>query len=752
MPHTRNKKQRAAGAGRPANSEPRQQVFSNFTGMNIANAPFDFDESKSADPAQNDLQMSYLAIQNNVQCANGTLLTEPQLKQLASIIGPPGDTFNGVSLLVGDELYLATNQGKLLYGNIVKDGLEFEYINPHNGHSPEQPAGGGINNKPTPGTMTECTITNRTDIAGLQHHFTGLAYVDDKIVATTKEGYLYQGALGTHELHNAKPIKELAALELYNNIKGMNDLSLHNEYQASNPYRIGIAFAYVNEFGPSKISPITWFYSNKPVNEFNANAFLRIEGTPYPDGKLQAAEFYYATGNSDTLLYAGRMEMNESSERWHFHWFGYLDATRDWTIANLTPSNENLSGGVKARYLTVIDGRVYFWGDPENPYRLWIGGNPGNLLSVATGSGGGFVDVEPGTGQEIKYVVKYKTSGGASIVTMLCSSANSRQERRYNLVENQITLSNEQQRKSWQAEQVPGTVGCKSVHGAVVCADGLYAVSRYGLSLTTMTMEYNAQLRTTYVSDAVKPLFTDRLGKRLANSWVIDAGDLIYIAFGRDADKTDNKEDTHEGKDLDNLIAVYDVNSKAWWTINVNKDYNIVGLMHIDSETHQEGIGIIASRKVLMLPTTIIDEPEKVRLTKAHLETAALSTQMPQQAWLHLTQIEFRFDWFRGKAIIKVIGLDYFGRKLEIKHAISEASTVYNLREYMRIDAKFQSYRIVIEGECAFRLTHWIAKEYPMSSRVGITGGFDSLASHRSQGDIHPRFKTYNDIKQALNL
>ena len=47
-------------------------------------------------------------------------------------------------------------------------------------------------------------------------------------------------------------------------------------------------------------------------------------------------------------------------------------------------------------------------------------------------------------------------------------------------------------------------------------------------------------------------------------------------------------------------------------------------------------------------------------------------------------------------------------------------------------------------------MTHWMAKTYPMSNRNGIVWGFDDRQSYRTQGDIHPYFKDYNDVRLAV--
>ena len=325
---------------------------------------------------------------------------------------------------------------------------------------------------------------------------------------------------------------------------------------------------------------------------------------------------------------------------------------------------------------------------------------------------------------------------------MLCDSKNSAREQRYNLVENTVTMSNEQSMKSWQAEQVAGAVGCKSLQGALVCADGLYSVSRYGLALTTMTMEYNSQIRTNYVSDPVKPVFTNKNGTALKNSVLLECDGVLYLAFGQ-GDKT-----------IDNILFCYDVDLKSWWTISLDIDEPIYDMLHIDYEGGREGIGIVTKSKVWFLPLTHDDSPDLNANFNVTLQTGELSTTMPQKDWFYLSQLEFRFDHFIGTVLVELTGIDQFGRRVKTAKTISHDTAQYDLAEWMRVDLRLQSYQIRITGEARFRLTHFIAKVYLMSARQGLVWGFNDSQSFRSEngGDIHPTFKDYNDVKNAIIL
>lgn len=699
-------KPKAQGGGRKSNSEPRQQVFKDFGGCNFQLSPRDFMLGKESHEEQSDLQMNYVVIQNNAGIsANKTIETRNNLVTLYD--APEGRKFTDASILIGGELYLGLDDGTLKYGELGDDELEDVVL---------------------------------TDMTGLDadHHWTSFAYADDKLIGTTREDQLWTGTVSLHSLSNAKRVSDPSDLTM-NDLSAMGDLEISATIDDAHPYRLAVAYAYVNKFGPTAHSDQLTFYANYPVDEWHGARFLRISGSvPVEDTGVDAVEFYYSAGNSSSLLFAGRTDIIDNNMDWSFDWYGYLDATNMWPVANLIAPESNYTEGVKASHVTCIDSRMYFWGDSQQPQRLYIGGNSGNLFSISPGTGGGFVDIEPGTGQEIRIVTKYKTQSGASIVTMLCDSKNSTSEQRFNLVENSVSLSNEQTMKSWQSEQVAGAVGCKSYNGAVVCEDGLYSISRYGLALTTMTMEYNSQIRTNYVSDPIKPVFTDKNRSLLKNSVIIECDGVIYLAFGKD-DST-----------LDNLLFCYDIDQKAWWTINLDVDEAILSMLHIDYEEHREGIGIITENHVYLLPLTIDDDPTEEAAFLTTIQTGELSTTQPQQNWFYLSQLEFRFDYFLGSAVIELVGIDQFGRKIMTRKKISHNETQYNFSEWMRVDLRLQSYQIRITGYARFRLTHFISKLYTMSAKQGLVWGFDDSQSYRRKLDIHPTFHNYNDIRSAI--
>ena len=713
---------RAQGGGRTANSEPRLQVFKEFNGLNFEHSPhlnegIVVDRRHGYPGDQTDLQMNFTFLQNNVATvSNKTMETRDDIVELFS--APDGREFTGPVLLFGAEMYAAMDDGSIHRGNIDEDSGEMD------------------------GVVSVSTQTSQ------QHTWSSFVRYDDKVIALTREGEIFVGpdhwveVLDDWYVENSPGITDPTDdLSQVGDLIGVGDLSLSATMTQEKPFRIEVAYTYVNEFGPTKLSPRTVFYANHPVSEWHAGCFLRISGQVNPHEGTKAVELYFAADNAMEMLFMGRAEVGTEQHDWTFDWYGYIDATSMWPTANLITPTENYTKGVHASRVTTIDGRMYFWGDTDQPQRLYIGGNPGNLLSVSPGTGGGFVDVEPGTDQAVRHVCKYKTQSGNSIVTMLCDSPNTHREQRFNLVENTISLSNEQSMKSWQAEQVAGAVGCKSYDGVVVCQDGLYSISRYGLALTTMTMEYNSQIRTTYVSDPIKPVFTDEAGieTRLANAMLLELDGVIYMALGNG-----------DGNSLDNVIFCYDIDLKAWWTHTIDTDAPILGLFHVDWEGHREGIGIVTRDQILMLPTTDGDDQSMAPSHGFLIQTAQLATQMPQQGWQYLSQLEFHFDRFVGSMSIIVEMVDMFGRDITVAKAVSEDEERLDYVVRMRVDQRVMSYTITLNGFARFRMTHFIARVYTLSNKVGQVWGFDDSISYRSAGDVHPTFKCYNDVRRAI--
>lgn len=741
-------KKKSSGGGRPRNSEPQAQVFKQFTGMNIQENQADFDPDGISHD-QSDLQMTYMEIQNNVAVTPMKTL-ETVNKTVEKLLVPPtGTEFTGPIVNIGAYIYAAVSKENSTTGAITYEIYKTRVLDPTK--------------------WAKISIKNAAPKLGdlpSETEWTWIGLVGGYIVALTSSNNIF-----ISEYKDNDSIKDLSfypkiespkenkltiygdpweygrqyALYPRGSLKIKEVTSAEEAPPDDMQYRIGITYTLCNVFGPTEAAPIKYYWVNKPTTEWSSSCYLAIDHWANKDEGFNAMEFYYVEGEAQDPAFFYRLEFDLYGEdpRMSFHWDGYNTNTDMWAIANLSVPTKNYTAGVEAGYATSIDGRVYFWGNWKTPDRLYIGGNPGNELSVSTGTGGGFVDCDPGQGNRIKVVVKYKTQSGNNIVTMLCDNPNSQKEFRYNLVENNVSLSSEQSVKGWQAEHVSGAVGCKSPYGAVVAADGLYAVSRFGLALTTLTMEYNSQIRAQYVSDAIEPVFTDQIGYEFTDAVLIEMNDKLYLVFGR-------RSLGALGENyLEGIIFCYDIDGKAWWTMTMQNEDPIMSIVPLDYESAREGLLCVTKNYVSFIPLTKPDKPEDEPVD-FFMQSGCIGTAQPLNGLQNLVQLEFRFDYFCGSMEIKLVGIDQLGRKVTTTKRINHETPVYNLAEYMRVDLKLESYTLSFKGKARFRMTHFIAKTFNLTNKRGIVWGFDSSQGLHKTNDIRVYIKDYNDLKKAI--
>lgn len=765
MPQPKSK-QRAQGAGRTANSEPRVQVFKSFNGMDFEHSPRDVLSSYwSEDPDQNDLMMTKTALQSNVCIPNNmTLESTPNPIKLNIYIEnkwlndfknyynieKAQHFFYGPACLVGSTLFLAfyiNVNGNPIY-NVGKIEL---------GH--EKAEMKVLKNVPNSFTRTVGRAVSDYQMPMI----TQIYWAGERLLVLDTKGQVWRSITTEHVSEYEEPgplVDTIYGAKIINNpsAPSLSNITVHGNVKLSqtynkdtHPYRIRFAYCYNTEFGPTKVSPALCLYSSMELSDWDESNYITFKSpvATFNEFGITSISLYYTVDDASELQFGQMGGMQDSDGKFTLDFFGYLTDTSAWVLANLDAPDKNYTAGPTARYCTMIDGRMYFWGGSDTGmdayddlapnYRIIIGGNPGNIFSSSPSTGGGFVDIEPGTGKFVNDIVKYRTQSGANIVTALCGSRQSQEELRYNLVTATVSLSSDNSMNSWTAEHVSGSVGCRDTFGALVCEDGLYTTNRYGLALTTMAMEYNNQLRTQYVSDPIKPVF---IADNLADSYkefLIHCDGIVYYG----------KTVPDDPRVKTSVVFCYDVNLKAWWCITVpDLAFNAI---HIDSKKHAEGIGFICKKDVYVVPTTnqTVDYGIEKPTTKI-IETANLSTTQPNHGYHHLTQIEIDFDYFIGDVLVELIGIDIFGRKITVRKRVEHSEAKYALPVYMRVDMKLLDYKIRITGEAKFRINCFLAKLYTMSNKVGLVWGFDDSISNKRYGDIHPTFKNYNEVIRAV--
>lgn len=689
-------------------SEPRVTSLRQWAGINIVEKYPNWNplETQFAQSNQSDLADNFLVVQNNCLCTLSKAI-ETRDDDVLVATAPDGIEFTGVACLQQDNLICAFSDGSIRV-HVLGDPVD---------------------------SWSQIPVTDPDGDGEAAKSWTEIGYYADTLICLSDEAECFIGALGTMATEGVR------SYPLISEPTEAPTLSPQGSLATGDVSRVQVCYVYTNVFGSTMRSPISTIYTNSSPVEWSAAQYLRVSGTAPTGMSITGVDVYFTMDDNTEFAFAGHVTLEDGGE-WAYNWLGALADTSQWTNVSLDIPTENTTKGVNARHLTHIDGRLYFWGG-DLEYRLYIGGNPGNELSVARGVGGAFVDIEPGTGTSVECVLKHKTYSAASIITVLCGNPNTEQIKRFNLLETNVTVTNEISSKGYMTEEVSNVVGCNSRWGAGVFEDGLYAVNRYGLALTTHAMEYNNQLRVGWVSDQIKPIFTDRLGNRLNNARLVYVDGLVHLVLGeKDSDN------------LDPVIFVYDIGAKAWWTYTYGTDEKILHVMAIDSQDFEEGCGVITPTRFALIPTTGPKMDTAPNFGTSYLETGELSARLPPNETMWLEQLELDFDYFVGEAKIVVTGVDYYGRRFEVTKTVTYDSMVTNLQVWLRVGMLVRTYHLSLKGPARFRLYQILQKTYSQSSRINLVYGLDAYSEVRNHYDDtgldHHEIDSYNNLYKAI--
>ena len=701
------KKKQTATQKAMTSSEPRVTSLRQWAGINVIEKSPGWNPLDSAigEPNQVDLQDSFLMVQNNCLCTVGKSI-ETRDDDVLIAEAPDGLELTGVVCLQQNRLIAAFDDGSIRIHTLGDDVDSWEQV-----------------------PVNDPDSTGRSGA-----RWSEIDYYADTLICLSDDAECFIGSLGsltTDGIRSYRLVSEPSAAPV---------LTPKGSLATGEVSRVQVAYVYTNVFGSTMRSPVATIYVNASPVEWSAAKYLTVSGTAPTGYDITGVDVYFTMDDNTEFAFAGHVTLTDGGA-WSFNWLGALADTSQWTNVSLELPTENTTKGVNARHLTHIDGRLYFWGG-DLEYRLYIGGNPGNELSVARGVGGAFVDIEPGTGTSVECVLKHKTYSASSIITVLCGNPNTEQVKRFNLLETNVTVTNELTSKGYMTEEVSNVVGCNSRWGAGVFEDGLYAVSRYGLALTTHAMEYNNQLRVGYASDQIKPIFTDRLGKRLNNARLVYVDGIVHLVLGQE-----------ESDQLDPVIFCYDIGAKAWWTYTYGTDQRILHVFAVDSQEFEEGCGIVTQTRVALIPTTgpKLDTPPN--FGDCYLETGELSVRLPPNETCYLAQLEFDFDYFVGTATITVTGADYYGRRFEVTKEVTYDEMVLDLQAWVRVDMLVRNYHLSVRGPARFRLVQILQKTYSQSSKVNLVYGFDAwgqVVDHYGGTGAFDNIDSYNNLINVI--
>lgn len=817
------------------NSEPKLQAFKSWKGINFSeSSPLSntYVNEVFTDDRQTDLAPNFLLMQNNLKTTPQTAI-EASWAPMTIIQGPKlcdntytwGSNqtqslykFTGVNLMDHEYIYLA---GKTRRVNTAGQDEEpvYTYHDDAILCTGYEPNISGVKflrfgtDNPATYSLSNGTVTDM------------LVYLDTMIVMTDTEYQVngqtrHRGGIWTSNeapfTHNFHTLYSGYQLTAQTTSEDKPVITTHGDVVDGNPSdpefrwsaQVSWFYSLTNRFGATEPSNYdhnqgaTFSYFNIGPSQWTNQDYVTISGTitqqnlEAANGQPIGVDIYMIMNEATEPIFVGHADVVENEDEethvvtavWSYDFYGAMADLNEWSSASMSVPEDNTTGGVPAEYVAEIDGRFYFWGDPERPYRLYIGGNAGNELSLALGVGGAYIDIEPGSGTEIKLVEKYKTQGGSSIVTILCSNVNGRKQSRYNLIETNITITSDLSIAGYMAEEISNVLGTTSRHGGGAWSDGLYYITRNGLYVTTMVMEYNTQLRSSLVSEPISPVFQEQSGTDISNSYLVCINDVIYMATcaNNELSIDINEQVAKDISEYNSFIWCYDTGLKVWYTLQPtiriggpmvpdgHGNYTqsrtpqallACGLFNLDhEESMYYGLGVIdADYGCYAVP--LLSNQETFQLTEDNPQpvtfmTAELGTSNPNTQWQWLCQLEFNFDYFFGLAEITVEGVDYYGRRMTIKKRVTPTTTsngdamLTALPVHIRVDTLVRYYHITISGIAMFRLTSIVARTYTQSKKMGLVYGFDASHTYPSRFDetdvkaMHHAVKTYNNLSK----
>lgn len=749
------------------NSEPKLQTFKGWQGIYIGEVGPNinvFDGVNNIKHTagdndniflQSDLKSSFLMLQNNVKTTDSRALETRyptiELTKAANFVNGESYTITGISCLIDNYLlYVAENDNnayRLFYIDVTRRESQ------------------------KPNQLWDCEYTKDdtvynyriTRIGRFQNVIIALAYSDSMnehriFVAEIK--YRDDNSIDWSNIvfETSEYISDPSNTTSDITSKAVGCTLTTDSSSEDAVVRYHVTYCLTNRFGSTETQATHHvFYVDIAPEEMTSSKRVELtvtlekdENGKYPEELgVDGIDLYYAIDEYTDLNFMGRIDLSDEStwtsdHKYKFNWLGGMQDTSIWQDVSLYEPTENTTRGVDAEYFDSFDGRLFFWGG-SNKQRLYVGGNTGHEYSVARGWGGAYIDIDPGSSSEIMNCHRFKTSGGSAAITVLCNNHNSTRTRRYNIVETTTTLTNELTTKSYYAEEISNVVGCVSHYGSGVWRDGLYTLDRYGLMVTTHTMEYNTAIKNNELSTAVKSLFTDLPASSLSNARLFFLDNTMYISFA------------NNDSNLDNIILAYDTDLQSWFTYSIDclygQDEHIKEFIAIDSILCEEGLGIITDKRILFIPITgerdITDTMDRVVI-----ETHDLAGRVPPQATVFICQGEFRFDWFIGDLTIEVEGVDYYGRPFTVSKHVSSYKIENKMAVYMRIDRMVETYRVKIHGNAQFKLTHFIFKAFSQSNKINVVYGFDShnwhTTHHHGETYQHHEIDNYNNLKACI--
>lgn len=320
------------------------------------------------------------------------------------------------------------------------------------------------------------------------------------------------------------------------------------------------AISFNGNAGQTKITPILDKTGDPRTGWVSTTKFMTITRNNTAPAGAQSWNLYIClssqTGTptaSDMLLLASKLDISTTT---------YID---DGTISpqNVLAPTENTTKGAKVKYGIEEQGLAIFWGDPDNPYTVYIGGIDEYALQFSPTTGGYISELHKGTNYYPLMVTGFRTGQGLPAITVLFGNTQGI-SKQSTLTQQTVTVGDSSQSYWTETEQNYGAPSVASPYGLVNSNGVLFFVSYNGI----MTIKTNPNalnvLNTIKIDKSIPLTFgsirSDQFGKIVSAAW---DSKVYFTAPTR-------------GYTFNNQILVYDQsNDQApiWYVWDIQADY-----------------------------------------------------------------------------------------------------------------------------------------------------------------------------------
>ena len=163
----------------------------------------------------------------------------------------------------------------------------------------------------------------------------------------------------------------------------------------------------------------------------------------------------------------------------------------------------NSTAGPKCQYGRDINGRIWLWGDADEPYKIRYGGNYLHELDFSGAFGSGWLAIGNGSTEVPAVVWNFRSVQGDSQIKVLTKGLSGK-GKRYTISQTTISLG-DQSTVAWLSSEDYGYTGTDSPDALIVYGNSAYYPSRDGFKTTGTKPQLQNLLSTDGVSDTILP-------------------------------------------------------------------------------------------------------------------------------------------------------------------------------------------------------------------------------------------------------